>query len=92
MPPKPKLNIPGIQSSISKQPIEPASIIQEIDFLDRKVAIELQQEELKTRRTNNETLVQNKDARRKYAGHIFTLTCVWATLIFIVIFMVGFEC
>ena len=57
---------------------------QETDYTDGKISISIRLEYLKTLRQNN-------IERKKYAGRIFIFTCIWAVLIFLVVFLVGFK-
>jgi hypothetical protein len=65
--------------------------LDENEYYSQKVVIEIQLEKLKTLRHHNAILEQNREERKKYARHIFSLTCIWAFLIFIFLFFVGFS-
>lgn len=66
------------------------SIKEEDNYLDDEVNIELRLEDLRTRKEYNDLLAQNRHERKKYARYIFLLTCIWATLIFLIVIAVGF--
>lgn len=65
-------------------------VTEEITHVDKALDNELKSEKIKTWRHYNETLRINSDERKKYAGYIFWLTCIWAFLIFLVVFLQGF--
>lgn len=82
----------GIFQTEIQQASETPSVIQEEgQFLDDSLENKLKIEDLKTKRSYNETLQQNNKERKKYAKHIFTLTCLWAILIFVILFFQGFK-
>ena len=84
-----KMNTEGLTSELTSLPDSISTVVAEEKFLDKNVSKEIQLEELKTLQEYNRTLKQNNDERKKYAGWIFLLTCFWAFLIFIIIFMQG---
>jgi hypothetical protein len=49
-------------------------------------------EDLKLRKEAYELAVQNRTERKKYAKNIFTVTCIWATIIFIIVVANGLKC
>lgn len=91
MPPKPKINITDIQSDISEVSDAPAVVNEEENYLDKTVSEQIELEKLKTLKEYNKTLAQNNNERKKYGGWIFLLTCVWAFLIFVIMFLQGFK-
>ena len=64
---------------------------EEEEYYNKDIVKDIKLEELKTLKQHNAILEQNKEERKKYAKHIFILTCIWAALIFVVIFFVGFS-
>lgn len=67
-----------------------AFVVAEHDHVDKELNNELKSEQIKTWRHYNQTLSINGTERKKYAGYIFRLTCIWASLIFVLIFFQGF--
>lgn len=53
-------------------------------YTDTQISLDIRLENLKT-------LQQNNAERKRYAGRIFLFTCIWAVLIFVVIFLAGFK-
>ena len=68
------------------------AVAEEYNHVDKELDNELKSEQIKTWRLYNETLGINSEERKKYAGYIFKLTCIWASLIFVIIFFQGFGC
>lgn len=90
MPPR-KLKTDSIISSIDRQAPLPESYVQEERFLNHELERQIRLEELKTLQEKNRTLAQNNEERKRYAEYIFGLTSVWAILIFVILFCVGFK-
>ena len=90
MPPR-KLKTDSIISSIDRQEPLPESYVQEERFLNHELERQIRLEELKTLQEKNRTLAQNNEERKRYAKYIFGLTSVWAILIFVILFCVGFK-
>ena len=90
MPPR-KLKTDSIISSIDRQEPLPESYVQEERFVNQELERQIRLEELKTLQEKNRTLAQNNEERKRYAKYIFGLTSVWAILIFVILFCVGFK-
>ena len=88
---EPKINTDQLQSDLNKVPTTSETLAEEGNELDQNVEREIQLEELKTLKEYNVTLAQNNAERKKYAGWIFFFTCIWATLIFVILFLHGFK-
>lgn len=83
--------IQHIASSVREASTAATPLVEEEEnHVDRELDRELKTEKINTWRQYNETLKQNGIERKKYAKYIFSLTCIWAGLIFILIFMQGF--
>ena len=84
--------IDQLDSDVNASPTEVTKIAdEESDHADRELDLELKAEQITTWRLYNETLGINSEQRKKYAKYIFLLTCIWATLIFVLIFFQGFK-
>lgn len=59
--------------------------------LDREQAREIIAEKIKTLKQYNDTLKQNHEERKKYARHIFYITCIWSILIFLLVIFQGLS-
>lgn len=84
--PLPQVITEELQSSIRQERQTNTEVPLEENYLD-----EIQLEHLKTLKEGNATLAQNNKERKKYAGWIFKLTCIWGCLIFVIVFLHGFR-
>lgn len=83
---------PAIEGAPSTNPSNTSqALIEEETYLDRQLERQIRMETLVSLREGNKTRAQNNVERKKYAGFIFLLTCIWACLIFVLIFFVGFS-
>lgn len=90
MPENAELMMDAIADDVKAASIETTDIVvEEYLHVEKELDNELKSEQIKTWRLYNETLRINSDERKKYAGYIFKLTCIWAGLIFIIIFLQG---
>jgi len=81
-----------LASDVRSTPTDDTQLsIEEGSHADKELDRELKAEQIKTWRHYNETLSVNSEERKKYAGYIFKLTCIWALLIFLLIFLQGFN-
>lgn len=95
MPPV-QFTIQGVEPAIEGAPSTNTTngsqtLIEEETYLDRELERQIRMETLVSLKEANKTRAQNNVERKKYAGWIFLLTCVWASLIFVLIFFVGFS-
>lgn len=86
-----QIDTKGLQTDLEGQPSTSNLLEEEGNDLDKNVERQIQLERLKTIKEYNRTLSQNNEERKKYAGSIFKLTCTWAFLIFVIIFLQGFK-
>jgi len=63
----------------------------EQSYVDKELDRDLKREDIKTRKEHNNLLEQNRVERKKYARHIFIFTCIWATLIFLIVIASGLK-
>lgn len=89
--PSAKIKTREVESDIAQQSEDPTILNQEGQDLEDDISRQIQLEKLTRRKEFNKTLAQNNEERKKYAKYTFTLTCVWAVLIFVIIFFVGFN-
>ena len=88
----PSLLINNLLNEIRKGKNTPTPAINEENlFVEGNLEKALKIEDLKLRRENYQLAVQNRTERKKYARHIFIVTCVWATLIFLIVIASGFK-
>ncbi|SFW13309.1 hypothetical protein [Chitinophaga sancti] len=92
----PQFTIQGVEPAIEAAPSTNTSngsstLIEEETYLDRQLERQIRMETLVSLKEGNKTRAQNNVERKKYAGWIFVLTCIWAFLIFVLIFCVGLS-
>jgi len=63
----------------------------EIDDLDKDQDRTIKAHKIKALENENISNEQNRIARKEYANKTFILTCVWGGLIFIILFLNGFN-
>jgi len=68
------------------------ALVPEEVFVDENLDKAVQLEDVKARMEFNELLRQNRQERKKYAHHIFTLTCVWTFVIFLIVMASSLKC
>lgn len=76
-------------SEATNQPSQPAS--EEKEFVEENFERAIKTEDLKLRKEVYELAKQNRTERKKYAWHIFIVTCIWATLIFMIVIANGLK-
>lgn len=72
-----------VQQLLNEESANADTSVNERRFLDDRVERDIKLEYLRTLRQNN-------TERKKYAMYIYVLTCVWAALIFVILFLEGF--
>jgi len=80
-----------IKSAVSNETRDPTVLQDESKYADDKQILTKESLKLKWRQEKNEQQRQNRVERKKYAWHIFVLTCIWAGLIFIIIIADGLN-
>jgi len=79
----------NIKAVIASSSTATASIKEEESYVEKDLDRELKIEDVKTRQEYNQLLKQNREERKKYAKNIFNLTCVWTSLIFLILILNG---
>ncbi|RBQ06258.1 hypothetical protein [Pedobacter miscanthi] len=93
MPARKKIDLDQIEEEVKKESVEPkGNSFNEAEELDKEIERQFKREQIKTWQLYNSTLNTNAIERKKYAWYIFSLTCVWALLIFIFIFLQAIKC
>lgn len=59
--------------------------------LNQRSNAAIKTEEIKVLKNYNKTLKENNRLRRKYAYYIFVFTCLWTSLIFLILILQGFN-
>jgi len=82
----------NIQQDLSSdKPVDNTAADAEASAADQDADKAIKIEELRLKREHIEHLKQNRDERKKYAHHIFLFTCIWASVIFIIVLLAGFK-
>lgn len=66
--------------------------VKEKGFVDQQLEWLLKIELVEEKRHLNSNLQQDRDLRRSYANKLFVLTCIWISIIFLMLFLEGFKC
>jgi hypothetical protein len=81
----------AIRALISSESTSSIALQEETSYVDKDLDRELKIEDIRTRKEFTQLLKQNREERKKYAHHIFILTCIWATLIFTILIANGIK-
>ena len=88
-----KIDLGLIEEEVKKESLEPErASSNEAEDLDKEQEREFKREQIKTWQSYNSTLITNASERKKYAFYIFLVTCIWAGLIFLFLFLQAIEC
>lgn len=88
MPARKKVDFDLIEEEVKKESVEPErASSKEAEDLDKELEREFKREQIKTWQLYNSTLTTNATERKKYAFYIFLVTCIWAGLIFLFLFL-----
>lgn len=82
--------ISNLQEIILQTPIQSDdSEKRESEFVEKNYQKAIEEQDIKLRIEYFELIKQNRHERKRYAKSIFILTCIWATLIFIIVILSG---
>jgi len=82
----------NIQEELSsKQTVDPKIVNAEASEADQDADKAIKLELIRAKREQIKQLEQNREERKKYAGHIFKFTCAWAAIIFVILILSGWN-
>lgn len=80
-----KERLEKLAATILNEPDKSSVLEEEKVYVQKATEEAFKQQKLIKLKERNTLAIQNREERKKYAGHIFIITCIWTTLIFFVI-------